>query len=407
MKMKRLAATLTLLFFTLPSVSFAAALTSQQSSSLIAVVQSSPGTPASAFVSLITAFSNITVNQATNLITVVQDAPGVAASAFVNLLTSFTDDSTTTQPVTPVPAVTVPPTQTTQPTPTPTAPPASQSTIPASTVSTTQPNSPSVTILADGSTGPITEPLNGPAVTISWNSQNVLACGITGAPGWSGNFGTSGSKIASFSAPSTTVTIQCSALVNNVVTPNAVSDSVVINVPGSTTGVASASESLSVDQGLSDPPSDNILAGQVQAHVGEFTFTATGSSYTIQKVTILVPSNVATSVNQIYVSGMSERSGGIVSSGPLVPIPGSEYSSVTLTGLDVYVPANEYANIEVYAWIASTAVPGTAIQVTLDTGANTNSFTFKAIDVAGSPITQINGGLPITAKGIHTVSNNN
>lgn len=104
----------------LPSVSSAAALTQQQSASLIAVVQSSPGTPASAFVSLITAFSNITVNQATSLITVVQAAPGVPANAFVNLLTSFTDD-TPTQPATPATNQVVPPvitTNTTSATPT-------------------------------------------------------------------------------------------------------------------------------------------------------------------------------------------------------------------------------------------------------------------------------------------------
>ena len=85
------------MLFALPSASFATALTQQQSASLIAVVQSSPGTLASAFVSLITAFSNITVTQAASLITVVQAAPGVPANAFINLLTSFTEDTTTMQ----------------------------------------------------------------------------------------------------------------------------------------------------------------------------------------------------------------------------------------------------------------------------------------------------------------------
>lgn len=99
---KIIPAALALLFFILPSVSSAAALTQQQSTSLIAVVQSSPGTPASAFVSLITAFSNITTAQASSLITVVQSAPGVPANAFVNLLTSFTVDTPTTQVITPV-----------------------------------------------------------------------------------------------------------------------------------------------------------------------------------------------------------------------------------------------------------------------------------------------------------------
>lgn len=87
--------------FAVPAVSFAAALTPQQSISLITVVQSSPATPASAYVPLITAFSNITVTQATSLITVVQAAPGVPANAFIDLLTSFTVDTDAAPVVTP------------------------------------------------------------------------------------------------------------------------------------------------------------------------------------------------------------------------------------------------------------------------------------------------------------------
>lgn len=127
--MKKITATLAILFFILPSVSSAAALTQQQSTSLIAVVQSSPGTPASAFVSLITAFSNITVNQATSLITVVQAAPGVPANAFVNLLTSFTVDTPAIQSTNIVPNDTPAP-QSPPSNPTQTAPSISNSPIP-------------------------------------------------------------------------------------------------------------------------------------------------------------------------------------------------------------------------------------------------------------------------------------
>lgn len=116
--MKKIIPALATLFFILPSVSFAAGLTSQQADSLIAVVKSSPSTPASAFVSLITSFSNITVNQATNLIAVVQSSPSTPANAFVNLLISFTTDTVTTQlttnqAVTPVSSTPTPPPNTT------------------------------------------------------------------------------------------------------------------------------------------------------------------------------------------------------------------------------------------------------------------------------------------------------
>lgn len=147
--MKKIITSLAILFFILPSVSSAAALTQQQANSLIAVVQSSPGTPASAFVSLITAFSNITTTQASSLITVVQAAPSVPANAFVGLLTSFTVDTSTTQAVVaqtttqtsttetvvPQPTNTVSNTPTTapttaqNPTPIPTPTPASQPTV--------------------------------------------------------------------------------------------------------------------------------------------------------------------------------------------------------------------------------------------------------------------------------------
>lgn len=86
---------LSLGFLAVPASALAVGLTSGQANSLIAVVQSAPGVPASAFVNFITAFSNITVNQATSLVAVVQSAPTAPANAFVDLLISFTQDTTT------------------------------------------------------------------------------------------------------------------------------------------------------------------------------------------------------------------------------------------------------------------------------------------------------------------------
>lgn len=93
-----------------PSVSSAAALTNDQATSLISVVQSSPGTDASAFVPLITAFSSITVAQAESLINVVQQSPSTPANSFVSLLVSFTVDPVVAvqTPVVAPPAVVAP-----------------------------------------------------------------------------------------------------------------------------------------------------------------------------------------------------------------------------------------------------------------------------------------------------------
>ena len=89
---KYLSVVLGVLFF-VPSVSFAASLTQAQAESLINIVQASPGTPASAFTGLITAFSNISAAQANDLIGVIQSSPGTPASAFTGLITSFTADA--------------------------------------------------------------------------------------------------------------------------------------------------------------------------------------------------------------------------------------------------------------------------------------------------------------------------
>lgn len=77
----------------IPHAVLASPLSDPQARSLIAVVQSSPETPASAFTDLITAFSKITVKQAESLIAVVQAAPGVAPDAFVSMLIAFTEDT--------------------------------------------------------------------------------------------------------------------------------------------------------------------------------------------------------------------------------------------------------------------------------------------------------------------------
>lgn len=90
---------LAVVFIIHPSFALASPLTNSQAESLIAVVQSSPETPASAFVNFITVFSNITDKQAESLIGVVQASPNTPANAFVNFLIAFTVDPVESLPV--------------------------------------------------------------------------------------------------------------------------------------------------------------------------------------------------------------------------------------------------------------------------------------------------------------------
>lgn len=236
--MEKITYALAILFCILPSVSSAAALTQQQSNSLIAVVQSSPGTPASAFVSLITAFSNITVNQATSLITVVQAAPGVPANAFVNLLTSFTVDTPTTQPATP--AVAPQTTQTNQQT--------TQSITPTSTTAPTTPSAsvtiPTITLSAN----PMSIIL-GQSVTISYQVTNATSCVASG--GWSGTYNApagftnawSSDKGPFYPTQTTTYSLTCtgaagSTTQNITINPTPSSWTINVNTPNGTTAQA-------------------------------------------------------------------------------------------------------------------------------------------------------------------------
>lgn len=302
--MKKIISTLTIILFSiLPSVSSAAALTQQQSTSLIAVVQSSPGTPASAFISLITAFSNITTNQAASLITVIQAAPGVPANAFVNLLTSFTVDTPTTQAVTPVPTAestvhqstntnTVPNTPT--PTPSTTAQNTQQiaqntctpswqcanwSTCLSSTQTRTCTDSnncgtttkkPSLTQSCTMST-PISSPptltltasptfiIGSGSSNLSWSSVNADSCSASGA--WSGTKGVSGNQYVSPSQTST-YTLTCSG------SGGVVSKSVMI--------IGQPSITITTDSAT--PATGTVIACSRQNALAAFRFTETSNN---------------------------------------------------------------------------------------------------------------------------------
>ena len=403
--MKKLA--LAALLVSVPFVSFAVPLTQTQAQSLINVVQSSPGTPASAFTNLITAFSNITVVQADSLIGVVQAAPGVAANAFVNLLVSFTQDTqqvaatqnpfqaTQNSPVvTPTPQPTVVPTQQRQ---------GAQPSVPSNTatsINTPASSAPWVKIQVNGSHGPVNL-TQGNTATVSWSSQGAISCQIGGIP--KGNYGTSGSQIVSFQEAYNTVDIQCSAIVNNLPIANAISDSVTIT----TQGTAALSESLSASLSPADPASDLIPQGVSCQPIGKFTFTAKDSSYHIYKVTIRIPSSAASSIAYIAASG-----GVPATSGQANVVTGNSDAAATIDLGGMYVPANGSTDLSVCAGTTQGAVPGTQIQATLDTGINTGGLdaqghpiqaTFRAIDVAGGGVTQINGGIPVISGGVHTV----
>ncbi|MGD0328657.1 MAG: hypothetical protein ABSB00_03035 [Minisyncoccia bacterium] len=237
--MKKITTLLAVLIFIVPSVSFAAGLTQNQVNAIISVLEAF-GVDQTTLVAVENALapSAPETSISSEQTTMANDCNGSGYPACLDGYHFFCPSSgsgycvsnTTTVPISPIygcmnsGATNYNSSATSQMGVTCTYPP------PISTNPVNQPNAPWVNITADGSNGPITTPINGPAVTISWASKNVIGCTLTDTSGVITSVGTSGSKSESFpTLQKDTITVQCSALVNNVVTPNAVSDSVTIN----------------------------------------------------------------------------------------------------------------------------------------------------------------------------------
>ncbi|MFA6969187.1 MAG: peptidoglycan-binding protein [Candidatus Paceibacterota bacterium] len=162
---------------------------------------------------------------------------------------------------------------------------------------------------------------------------------------------------------------------------------------------------LGVTRGAGDPASNNVVAGAGSVAVGQFNFAAANSAYTVQNLAILVPNNAATSVTNVTVSykdvnGATQTQSQPLSFSTAAPATTAPYATATFTGLTMYVPANDSANLDVSVGtptVASGATSGAAINVTLDTGATTG--TFRALNGAGAALAIVNSGTNVASNG--------
>ncbi len=152
------------------------------------------------------------------------------------------------------------------------------------------------------------------------------------------------------------------------------------------------SGTLTVTNGAGDPVSDNILAGASSVKVGQFTFNATNSSYLVNNLAVIVPNNAATAVTNVTVSYKDMNGATKTSTQALTTSTTKPYATATFTGLGMYVPANDSANIDVTIGtptIASINKSGTGINVKL---VATGSGVFLAQDSSGSTISAVTSG---------------
>ena len=161
------------------------------------------------------------------------------------------------------------------------------------------------------------------------------------------------------------------------------------------------SGTISVTQGAGDPVSNNVLAGASQVQVGEFNFAAANSSYTVQNLAITIPNGAATSVTNVTLQYKDANGATQTVSQPLAVNADKAYATAAFTGLTMYVPTNDSANLDVYVGtptIASGAVSGAGIKVALVTGERGTTL-FRAVDSSGSATSTINGGTNVTSGG--------
>jgi len=149
---------------------------------------------------------------------------------------------------------------------------------------------------------------------------------------------------------------------------------------------------LTVTRGAGDPVSNNVLAGASSVSVGQFSFSAANSSYTVNDLAILIPNGAATSVTNVTVSYKDLNGAPKTATQALAVDATKAFATATFKGLGMYVPTNDSANIDVMVGtptIASGAVSGAAINVTL---VAKGAGIFLAQNSAGSTITQVTAG---------------
>jgi len=144
------------------------------------------------------------------------------------------------------------------------------------------------------------------------------------------------------------------------------------------------SGNLTATVGAGDPTSTVVVAGASSVPVGEFTFNAANSAFTVKELAVLVPNGAATSVTNVTLTYKDVNGATQTASKPLAVAAtnvAGQYATATFTGLTMYVPANDSANLDVSVGtptVASGATSGAAVSVKLDLGgAASGNGTFR------------------------------
>jgi len=142
------------------------------------------------------------------------------------------------------------------------------------------------------------------------------------------------------------------------------------------------SGTLTVTRDPGTPVNSNVIAGTNSVAVGKFDFAGANSSFTVQELQVKVPNGAATSVSSVTLKYKNSAGAEQTVSQALSVSASQVYATATFTGLTMYVPQNDSADLDVYVdvpSISSGSASGAAISVLIDADNG-----FKALDSAGS-----------------------
>lgn len=161
--------------------------------------------------------------------------------------------------------------------------------------------------------------------------------------------------------------------------------------------------SLSVAQGSGDIVSQNAVAGLSNVKVGQFTFTGSNSSFTVNNLGILVPNAGASAISNLALQYTDATSGQVVTSNWLPVVSnGSTFATATFSGLNVGVTNGGTGSVTVLANLApisASNTSGNSVNVSLDWGGTAGgNNSFRATDSAGNLLTTV-GAANVASRG--------
>lgn len=140
--------------------------------------------------------------------------------------------------------------------------------------------------------------------------------------------------------------------------------------------------------GSSNSVAKNVVGGGAALPLGNYTFQANNSAYTVTKLLVKIPNGVVSAVNNVTLSykdasGVSQS----VTQALSLSNPSTDpYATATFTGLSFYVPQNSSADVNVNASLAAAdsqnGISGSAVKAYID---RVNGF--QALDASGSATT--------------------